>query len=153
MGIISRIKGELVGHERRGAVAIETPSGVTYAVIVSDRDRTVIWQRGIGGQVELLTRHVIREDDELLFGFLAVDEAREQWKANGGMTTAELARDVFDAITEIKGCGGAVAMKLLSHVTPQDADGFLRGEGDSTKLAKLVGKLTALKVFGVRRPK
>ena len=148
-GIIARIAGTLAGSEAGGAVIIDC-GGIGYAVVVSDLDRTVIWQRGLGARCVFVTRHIIREDRQQLFGFL-VDErdGTVEWAENGGMSGAELARSVFDAVCEVKNCGGAVAMKLLSRMPAPAAMAFLDGLG-SVADGKALGKVTAEKLWGSR---
>lgn len=142
MSIIARLAGTFAGTD--GQAVIIDVGGVGYAVVVSDFDRTVIAARGIRCHVVMLTRHIVREDRQVLYGFVA---DKPDWPA-----WAEDSRAVFDAVCEVQGCGGSTAMRLLSIMIPERALGFLDGVG-MVEDGKGMGKVTAAKLFGCRRPK
>lgn len=81
----------------------------------------------VGESVELYTHHVVREDAQLLFGFL---EQRE--------------RRLFRALIKVNGVGPRLALTILSGMEPDRFVAAVLGN-DSAALVKLpgVGKKTA----------
>lgn len=84
----------------------------------------------IGDECRLYIRHVVREDDELLFGFATKEE-----------------RSTFDLLTSISGVGPKLAMAVLDGISVQD---FRRCivNGDSKRLGTIkgIGKKTAERI-------
>ena len=81
----------------------------------------------IGEEVTLFTHHLVREDAQQLFGFLARNE-----------------RDVFRSLLKVNGVGAKVALTILSGMDAI-AFGHCVREGDTASLSKLpgIGKKTA----------
>ncbi len=83
-----------------------------------------------GGECRIFVRHVVREDDEQLYGFATKDE-----------------RSTFDLLTTISGVGPKLAMAVLDGLSIQD---FRRCivNGDAKRLGtvKGVGKKTAERI-------
>ncbi|AWI33974.1 Holliday junction branch migration protein RuvA [Helicobacter apodemus] len=76
-------------------------AGVVYEVFISLQTSNQISQK-IGETLTLLTTHILREDAQILFGFLEKNEQK-----------------LFDTLIKINGVGPKVAMAILSTYTPQ----------------------------------
>lgn len=76
-------------------------AGVVYEVFISLQTSNQISQK-IGETLTLLTTHILREDAQMLFGFLEKNEQK-----------------LFDTLIKINGVGPKVAMAILSTYTPQ----------------------------------
>lgn len=85
----------------------------------------------VGGECRLYVRHVVREDDELLFGFADKSE-----------------REVFDLLLQVSGVGPKSAICILGGMTIPD---FKRAvaEGDAKRLGSVkgIGKKTAERII------
>lgn len=127
MGLITRLKGELA--EKTPAGIVIDCGGVGYAVTVplSTFDRLP----ATGGQACLHIHHLVREDDEALFGFAT---ARE--------------RQFFQALLGITGIGPKLALAVLSGLTPRELAAAI-AEGDVRRLSSIsgVGKKTAERII------
>jgi len=77
---------------------ILTSSGLIYEVFVSLHCSAAVNE----SEVKLYTTHIIREDAQLLYGFLDINEKR-----------------MFDTLIKINGVGPKVAMAICSTFTPQ----------------------------------
>jgi len=77
---------------------ILTNSGLIYEVFVSLHCSASVKE----SEVKLYTTHIIREDAQLLYGFLDINEKR-----------------MFDTLIKINGVGPKVAMAICSTFTPQ----------------------------------
>jgi Holliday junction DNA helicase RuvA len=97
--MISRIRGRLVRREP-GSVEITTSGGVTYEIEIP----LTVFERlpREGGDVELRTLQVVREDAVALYGFL--DSAE---------------RAVFARLLSASGVGPRLAINMLSTLTPE----------------------------------
>ena len=97
--MISRIRGELVLRDLE-RVEVMTQGGVTYEVFIP----TTVFERlpKLGEQVTLRTWHVVREDAQMLFGFLE-----------------EVERTVFSRLLAASGVGPRLAIALLSAMSAE----------------------------------
>lgn len=104
---------------------IETPGGVGFEVWVPMS--TFYTLPATGETVRLVTHHVVRDDEQQLFGFA---------------TRAE--RDAFRLLIRINGVGPRIALALLSHLTVSELKGAV-AEQQSARLVKIpgIGKKTA----------
>jgi holliday junction DNA helicase RuvA len=95
--LISRVRGELIVRDLE-RVEVLTPGGVAYELHIP----TTVFERlpRLGEQVTLRTYHLVREDAELLFGFL--DETE---------------RTVFTRLLAINGVGPRLALAILSAMS------------------------------------
>jgi holliday junction DNA helicase RuvA len=93
--MIGRIVGKLWGMNRDGSIVVGA-GGVGYEVNVDDRLRSVLNVRGLGSDVDIMTRAIYREDAATLYGFAAVED-----------------RNLFDEVIKLKGVGPSVALALL----------------------------------------
>ncbi|HEY0809875.1 MAG TPA: Holliday junction branch migration protein RuvA [Longimicrobiales bacterium] len=96
--MISRVRGTLVRRDLH-SVEIMTAGGVTYEVMVP----LTVFERlpREGGDVELRTYHVVREDAQELFGFIDASE-----------------RTLFGRLLSASGVGPRLALNMLSTMTP-----------------------------------
>lgn len=92
--MISRLRGTLVSQVDE-VIEIATPGGVVYEVDVP----LTVTQRlpPVGGEIELLTLHIVREDLNALYGFLDAGE-----------------RELFRRLLGVSGVGGRLALAMLS---------------------------------------
>ncbi|NPA30045.1 MAG: Holliday junction branch migration protein RuvA [Epsilonproteobacteria bacterium] len=77
---------------------VATPGGVVYEVFVSLQCSAAVTEP----EVSLQTTHIVREDAQLLFGFLDSREKR-----------------MFDTLIKINGVGPKVAMAICSTFSPE----------------------------------
>jgi len=131
--MIGRIRGTLV-HKQPPDVLVEV-GGVGYELQVP---MTTLFQLpAIGAEVSLVTHFVVREDAQLLYGF--IDEQD---------------RSLFRDLIKISGVGPKLALTILSGM---DANSFARcvQAGDISSLVALpgVGKKTAERLLVEMRDK
>lgn len=96
--MISRIRGRLLRRDME-SVEVMTAGGVGYEIEIP----LSVFEKlpRVDADVELLTHHVVREDDELLFGFLHPAE-----------------RDLFGRLLGASGVGPRLALAMMSALTP-----------------------------------
>jgi holliday junction DNA helicase RuvA len=96
--MISRLRGTLLRREPH-VLELMTPGGVGYEVSIP----LSVFEKlpRVGQEVELLTHHVVREDDVMLFGFLQPAE-----------------RELFGRLLGASGVGPRLALALMSTLTP-----------------------------------
>lgn len=97
--MISRVRGELVLRDLE-RVEVMTSGGVAYEVFIP----TSVFERlpKLGEQVTLRTFHLVREDAQMLFGFLD-----------------EVERTVFSRLLAASGVGPRLAIALLSAMSAE----------------------------------
>jgi Holliday junction DNA helicase RuvA len=154
--MIASVRGTLI--ERGDGFAVVEAGGVGYQVHVSTATLTAL--PAVGSEVRLHTRHIVREDAQLLFGFVERDELRLfdlLIAVNGvgpriaiavlsGLAPARFARAVRDenlaALTAVPGVGRKTAERLVVELrdklgflptAPADAGAESRGEGRAKK--------------------
>ncbi len=114
--------------EKNPASVIVECCGVGYEAMIplSTFDRLP----ATGSGVKLFTRHVVREDDEMLFAFATVEE-----------------RDMFAKVTAVSGVGPKTALAVLSGFTIGDLQ-LAISNGDSKRIATVrgIGKKTAERI-------
>ncbi|RUM45911.1 MAG: Holliday junction branch migration protein RuvA [Hydrogenimonas sp.] len=93
VGIVGEVEKKEPTH-----LHILTSGGLIYEVFVSLHCSAAIKER----EVKLYTTHIIREDAQLLYGFLDLNEKR-----------------MFDTLIKINGVGPKVAMAICSTFTPK----------------------------------
>lgn len=96
--MISRVRGKLLRRDME-AVEVMTAGGVGYEVQIP----ISVFEKlpRVNADVELLTWHVVREDDQLLFGFLQ-----------------EAERELFGRLLGASGVGPRLALAMMSALTP-----------------------------------
>ena len=95
--MIASIRGPLL--EKSEGVCVIEAGGVGYAIQVSVGTFTALPEPG--AEVRLHTRHIVREDAQLLFGFTDRDELR-----------------LFDLLIGVNGVGPRIAIAVLSGLAP-----------------------------------
>ena len=95
--MIASLRGTLV--ERGDGFVVVEAAGVGYLVHVTTG--TIVSLPETGAEVRLHTRHVVREDAQLLFGFAERDELR-----------------LFDLLIAVNGVGPRIALAVLSGLSP-----------------------------------
>lgn len=97
--MISRIHGKLVRRDLN-SIEVMTSGGVAYELLIP----LTVYERlpREGGEVELRTYHVVREDAAELFGFLENSE-----------------RLLFGRLLSASGVGPRLALNMLSTMTPE----------------------------------
>lgn len=124
--MIAYLRGRLTYKDP--ATAIVECAGVGYACKIS---LNTYGKLGNEEQIMLHTYHMVREDAQLLFGFMDQEEKR-----------------LFEQLIAISGVGGNTALTILSSITPND---FLRavetGNLDALKKVKGIGAKTAGRII------
>ena len=124
--MISYVRGVLVVKDPMRAVV--EAAGVGYEILIplTTFDRLP----HTGAEVKLLVQHVVREDDEILFGFA---------------TPAE--REMFAKLTAVSGVGPKIALSILSGSSIGElALAIASGNAKRLSSIKGVGKKTAEKI-------
>jgi Holliday junction DNA helicase RuvA len=121
--MIGRIRGVLV--EKQAPALLVDIAGVGYNLQVSMN--TFYRLPAIGAEVLLHTHFVVREDAQLLYGFVDLSE-----------------RALFRALIKVSGVGPRTALSILSSIEP-DAFAQCIVTQDTTSLSRLpgIGKKTA----------
>ncbi len=121
--MIGRISGSLIAAE--GGEVLVDVGGVGYELQVSLN--TLFALPPLGEPVVLVTHFVVREDAQLLFGFLDQHE-----------------RSLFRLLIKVNGVGPKMALAILSGMTVAELQRAVAGD-DIARLTKLpgVGKKTA----------
>jgi holliday junction DNA helicase RuvA len=126
--VISRIRGTLLGVVE-DRVELATSGGVTYEIEVP---LSVIPRLPeVGGEVELRTVHIVREDLAALYGFIDPME-----------------RTLFTRLLNAPGVGGRLALAMLSTYSGRRLVQLISGQ-DVAGLVQIsgIGKKTAEKII------
>jgi len=115
--MISRLIGELL--EVGGGRAVILCGGVGYEVLLPDSALHAL--PPIGGNTNIYTRQIVREDALFLVGFLAEDD-----------------RKLFDLLSDVKGCGPKISLQVISDLGAESAFESIATE-DAKALAKANG--------------
>lgn len=131
--MIGRLKGELV--EKQPPHLMVDVQGVGYEVEASMN--TFFRLPEVGQGVLIHTHFVVREDAQLLYGFIDKQE-----------------RSLFRALIKANGVGPKLALSILSGMTTEDFIGCVQRD-DSTALTRIpgVGKKTAERLIVELRDK
>lgn len=125
--MISRLRGMLLRRDP-DSVEVMTPGGVGYELSIP----LSVFEKlpKAGQEVELLTHHVVREDDVMLFGFLQEGE-----------------RALFGRLMGASGVGPRLALALMSTLTPSALVRAI-GDRDVATLVRVpgVGRKTAERI-------
>ena len=120
----------------RGIITHKSPSRIVVEANGIGYDLTIPLSVGkslpaVGGEATVLTHLVVREDELKLIGFANEDE-----------------RSLFRRLIDLSGVGPAMALQILSGMTPQD---FLiaieRQDSGALKKIKGVGEKTAKRII------
>ncbi len=124
--MISFIRGILV--EKTPTSAILDASGVGYELLIPISTYEKLPREG--EEAKLLTAHIVREDDEILFGFATANE-----------------REMFRKLIGVSGVGPRTALAILSGVSAGElALAIAAGDAKRLSAVKGVGKKTAEKI-------
>jgi Holliday junction DNA helicase RuvA len=105
--VIASLRGTLL--ERGDGFVVVEAGGVGYQVHVTTG--TLVSLPAVGEEVRLHTRHIVREDAQLLFGFAAPDDLR-----------------LFDLLIGVNGVGPRIAIAVLSGLSPARFAAAVRDE-------------------------
>jgi len=124
--MICHIRGTLI-EKTPTRVVIET-AGVGYEILIPISTYEKLPREG--AEAKVLVAHVVREDDEILFGFATTNE-----------------KEMFLKLTSVSGVGPKIALAMLSGATVGELS-LCIASGDAKRLAavKGVGKKTAEKI-------
>ena len=121
--MIAYIKG-IVTEKSPTRVVLEA-AGVGYELLIPVSTYEKLPREG--GEMKLLTAHIVREDDEILFGFASSDE-----------------KELFSKLTAVSGVGPKLALTVLSGASLRELAMSI-ASGDAKRLASIkgIGKKTA----------
>lgn len=105
--MIASIRGTVL--ERGDGFVVIEAGGVGYQVNVTTA--TLVAMPAVDEQATLLTRHIVREDAQLLFGFAERDELK-----------------LFDLLIAVNGVGPRIAIAVLSGLSPARFAAAVRDE-------------------------
>jgi Holliday junction DNA helicase RuvA len=121
--MIASLRGEVIERDQDAGVVIEV-HGVGYRVQVTTR---TLAQMVVGSTVYVHTHHHIREDAQVLYGFVSRSE-----------------REAFGVLIATHGIGPALALAVLSTYTPAELSAVVAtGDLGGLTLVPGVGKKTA----------
>lgn len=124
--MITHLNGRLV--EKNPTNVVIECSGVGYNVLISLHSFS---QLGKEEAIRLNTRFIVREDAQLLYGFVTTDE-----------------RAVFDLLISVSGIGPNTAMIMLSSLSPEEvATAILSEDVKVIQSVKGIGLKTAQRVI------
>lgn len=125
--MIKAIEG-VVAKKEPTYVHIKCASGITYGVHISLFCSALLNK---GQSVELMTSHILREDADLLYGFLDADEQR-----------------VFELLIKLNGVGASTAMAVCSSLSPQAfMSAVISGDDAAIKSVPGIGPKTARRII------
>ncbi len=125
--MIVKIEGKVVKKEPT-FLHLKLNSGVTYGIFISLQTSSLV---KIDEIVELDIKQIIREDANLLYGFLSSDE-----------------KAMFEALLKVNGVGSATAMAVCSTLSPKGfSDALANGSVDSFKKVPGIGPKTAKRIL------
>lgn len=123
--MIARLRGQAL--ENDGSRVVIDCGGVGYEVQLP---ASVAFSLIVGEEVDLYVRHIVREDDQALYGFLTQGQRR-----------------VFDLLRDVKGCGPKTSLGVLteldeagtlSAILAQDVKALTRVSGVGPRLAERI---------------
>jgi holliday junction DNA helicase RuvA len=121
--MIASLRGEIVERDPDVGVVIEV-HGVGYRVQVTTR---TLAQMAVGSTIYVHTHHHIREDAQVLYGFVSRSE-----------------REAFGVLIATHGIGPALALAVLSTYTPAElSEVVAAGDLGGLTMVPGVGKKTA----------
>lgn len=107
---------------------VKLDSGITYLVAISLQTSAKVKENQ---KLELKISHIIREDAQLLFGFLESDEKR-----------------MFEALIKVNGVGPSTAMAVCSTISPKGfSEALLYSSIDVFKKVPGIGPKTAKRIL------
>lgn len=125
--MIKAIEG-IISKKEPAFVIVKTASGVSYGIFVSLFCAARLEK---GQNIELNITQIIREDANLLYGFMDIAEQK-----------------MFEILIKLSGIGAATAMAVCSSLSPQSFSSAVIN-GDATTLQKVpgIGAKTARRII------
>lgn len=125
--MIKAIEG-IVTKKEPTYLLLKIASGITYGIHISLFCSAKI---ELGNKVELFITQVIREDANLLYGFLDIDEQR-----------------IFELLIKLNGVGASTAMAICSSLNPQAfTNAILTADDNILKTVPGIGAKTARRII------
>ncbi len=125
--MIIAIDGKIVKKEPT-YVHVKLSNGVTYGIFVSLQTSSNL---EVGKISELLIKQIIREDANLLYGFLQTNE-----------------QAMFEALLKVNGVGATTAMAVCSTLSPKGfSDALMHSNIDAFKKVPGIGPKTAKRIL------
>lgn len=125
--MIVAVEGIVIKKDPMNCV-LKLSNGISYSIIISLNCSAKL---EVGGKFEFLTTQILREDANLLYGFLDRSE-----------------KSVFDMLIKVSGIGASTSMAVCSSLS---ADSFIKAvvSGDSTVLTSVpgIGPKTARRII------
>ncbi|QKF92211.1 Holliday junction branch migration protein RuvA [Campylobacter sp. CCUG 57310] len=125
--MIKAIEG-IITKKEPAYLLLKTSSGVTYGIVISLFCSAKLEK---GEKVELSITQIIREDANLLYGFLDASEQR-----------------MFEMLIKLNGIGASTAMAVCSSLSPNAfTNAILNGDADALKSVPGIGVKTARRII------
>lgn len=125
--MIRAIEG-LISKKEPTFVVLKTSSGVSYGIFVSLFTYSKLEKNQ---KIELMITQIIREDANLLYGFLDINEQK-----------------MFEMLVKLNGIGAATAMAVCSSLSVQNFSGaIMSGDADAFKSVPGIGPKTARRII------
>lgn len=125
--MIKAIEGTVTQKEPT-FVVIKTASGVSYGIFISLFVSNLLNK---GEKTELIITQILREDANLLYGFLKISEQK-----------------MFEMLVKVSGIGAATAMAICSSFTPENfTKAIANGDANSLKQVPGIGIKTAKRII------
>lgn len=125
--MIKAIEGVITKKEP-AYLNLKTASGVTYGIFISLFCSAKLEK---GAKIELNITQIIREDANLLYGFLDVSEQR-----------------MFEMLIKLNGIGASTAMAICSSLNPNAfSNAVINGDADALKSVPGIGPKTARRII------
>ncbi|MBE3606877.1 Holliday junction branch migration protein RuvA [Campylobacter sp. RM13119] len=125
--MIKAIEG-VITKKDPGFVVLKTLSGISYGVFISLFCSAKLES---GTKIELNITQIIREDANLLYGFLDINEQK-----------------MFEMLIKLSGIGASTAMAVCSSLTPNGfTNAVLNGDADTIKQVPGIGPKTARRII------
>ncbi|ANE36045.1 RuvABC resolvasome, subunit RuvA [Campylobacter iguaniorum] len=121
--MIKAIEG-IITKKEPAFVWLKTASGVSYGIFISLFTSASLNK---GDKIELMTTQIIREDANLLYGFIKESEQK-----------------IFEMLLKVNGIGASTAMAVCSSLSPDEfSKAVLNGDDATIKRVPGIGPKTA----------
>ena len=117
--MIAGLRGEILRSDEESLVL--DVHGVAYQVRCTPQTRQKLQSQAHGGQVEVVTRMIVREDEVALYGFASTEEEK-----------------LFGWLLSVSGVGPKVALALLGRFAAQEL-ALAIASGDTARLGQAAG--------------
>lgn len=125
--MIRAIEG-IIAKKEPTFVVLKTNGGVSYGIFVS---LFTYGKLEKNQKIELMITQIIREDANLLYGFLDINEQK-----------------MFEMLVKLNGIGAATAMAVCSSLSVQNFSGaIMSGDADAFKSVPGIGPKTARRII------